>query len=58
MLSQSSNLNEVMDGYKKVIQTEVSKYISPIHLHSVSSIENDDILNFFWEQVAEYPNTL
>ncbi len=55
MFSQSS-LKEVMENYKKIISSSVSKYIAPIPLHSVSSIENDDILKFFWEQIADYPN--
>ena len=56
MQLQSTNLKEVMDFYKKAIQTEVNKYITPTPLHSVSSIEHDDILKFFWEQIADYPN--
>ncbi len=56
MQLQSSSLKEVMDFYKKAIQSEVTKYITPTPLHSVSSIEHDDILKFFWEQIADYPN--
>ena len=56
MQLQSASLKEVMDSYKKTIHKEVFNYITPTHLHSVSTIENDDILNFFWEQIADYPN--
>ena len=56
MLASVTDLKSLMDSYKSTIHAEVTKYIAPVHLHSVSSIENKQIIDFFWEQVADYPN--
>ena len=56
MLSQVKSLKPLMDKYKEAIHAEVNKYIAPTHLHSVSDLENSKIMDFFWEQLAEYPN--
>ena len=56
MLSQVKSLKPLMDKYKEAIHEEVNKYIAPTHLHSVSNLENSKIMDFFWEQLADYPN--
>ena len=56
MLASVTDLQSLMNSYKSTIHAEVTKYIAPMHLHSVSSIENKQIIDFFWEQVADYPN--
>jgi hypothetical protein len=35
MQTQASNLQDLMNIYKKIIQVEVDKYIAPQSLHSV-----------------------
>jgi geranylgeranyl diphosphate synthase type II len=49
------SLNELMNYYKQKVQEKVLASIEPHQLHSISNLEDQSNVKFFWEQIKDYP---
>ena len=50
-----TSLKEMMVFYKQRVLKKVVEAIRPHPLHSVSDLENDKNVDFFWKQIKDYP---